>query len=305
MKERFDKIIEEGIANKDLDCFGKHVGKLAEDFGVGMKTLYTRFKSCYGLSPREVILNAIYPTKQEFIDIVINATSAKEVRDATGLSGRHFVGIYDKYLGCSTYVAAKRKLLSMQLNTQYVNVREDNRSLIYSQILGDGSYNADRHGLRIIHGENQIGYLKWKVNMINKAYPKTSTKVSERVHKQGHTYGDYYTPLGNLDIPSEVDCVELLTNRGWLLWWLDDGSHNQNITIACQRSEAIRKEGVRVLKTYGIEARYDADKLIMCGQQNDLKFYYNFIKPFLNEIPKCMLYKVEDIVELARIDLRD
>ena len=305
MKDEFERIIKKGTANKDLDAFGKEIDYLTTKFNVVMKTIYTRFKSCYGKSPREVILDSIYPSKQEFIDIVINSSTGTEVRKELGLSNRHFVGIYDRYLGCSTFKSAKLKLLGMQLNTQYVNVREDNRSLVYSQLLGDGSYNSSCHGLRIIHSEKQVGYLKWKVNMLNKAYPKTSTKVEVRTHKQGHMYGDYYTKLGNIDIPSEVECVELLTNRGWLLWWLDDGSYNQNVTIACKRSETIRNEAVRVLKTFGIEARCTGSIISMCGQENDLKFYNNFIKPFINEIPLCMRYKVDDIVELASINLLD
>lgn len=301
MINEFDRIIAEGKQNKDVRAFGKAVGYLTEKFGVSEKTLYNRFKSTYGKSPKDVIKDAMFPTTEEFIQVVLNSTSSEQVRGKLGLSNRSFVGIYDKYLQVSTFHAARLHLLNARVNVKYTNLREDNRSLIYSQLLGDGSYDARRHALRIIHGEKQVGYLKWKVSMINHAYPKTATKVTVRTHAQGHVYGDYYTALGNVDVFPEHECVEKLTNLGWLLWWLDDGSHTQNITIACKRSELVRQEAVRVLATYGIQARADGVNIIIAGQENDLKFYYNFIHPFIAQIPECMMYKVEDIVEMARI----
>lgn len=295
MIKDFEQIVNEGIELKDVSYFGKRVKELMTKYSISEKTVYTRFKSVYKVSPRQYISERVIPSKEELTDYVLSSSSSKEVREKSGLSARQFSGLYDKYFGVSTF--QKARLVLLNRSTKVFNpVREDNRAIVYSQVLGDGWYDSKRHALRIIHGERQAGYLRWKVDLLNSAYPKTSTSVKERVHAQGHKYFDYYTPLGNLDIPNEVDCVPLLTNLGWLLWWLDDGSYCQNITICCKRSEAVRLAAIEELKTYGISAREGGTEIIMSGQENDLLFYLNFIKPFINEIPTCMKYKVEDIV---------
>lgn len=296
MIEDFKILINKGIHEKNVRAFSEGIPFLVEKYRVSEKTLYNRFKSVFKESPREVIEKEIYPTKQYLDEVILSCNSSKEVREVLNLSSRLFVGLYDSYYGVSTFKKARLKIL----NTKKILVvpqREDNRAIIYSQILGDGYYDVKRHALRIVHGEKQAGYLKWKVSLLNSAYPKTSTVIKQREHAQGHVYFDYYTNLGNVDIPKEEDCVSLLTNLGWLLWYFDDGSYNQNISIACKRSEKIRFEAINELKSYGINARQDSDNIIMCGQENDLLFYQNFIEPFINDIPLCMKYKVEDIVE--------
>lgn len=295
MINEFYEIVEKGIESKDVSIFGKYVEGLCAKYGVSEKTLYTRFKSAFGDSPRGLISQKIYPSEVAMASYVLTSKSSGEVREKTGLSQRQFVGIYDKYFGVSTFQKARLVALNNMV-TNYNPVREDNRSIIYSQLLGDGSYDKKRHALRIIHGEKQLEYLNWKVSLLCKAYPKMSKKVSLRQHKQGHLYGDYYTPLGNIDIPSEADCVSKLTNLGWLLWWLDDGTYAQNISICCERDGGVRHEAVKELSTYGIKAREDGTSIIVSGQENDLLFYKNFIEPFKDQIPSCMSYKVEDIV---------
>lgn len=304
MTKEFDRIIQKGIKEKNPSIFSSEIKHLTEKYGVCEKTIYNRFFSVYNKKPKELILDEIFPSKEELTSIILNSSSSTEVQKQLNLSNRLFVGIYDKYFGVSTFKKAKETILATKLTTLFKPNIPDNRSIIYSQILGDGSYDKKRHALIITHGEKQAEYLKWKVSLINAGYPQTKSVVTKRIHKQGHTYFSYYTNLGNIDIPAEeYECVKNLTNLGWLLWFLDDGSYCQNISISCKRDEKIKIEAIHELSTYGIKARYDETKLIMCGGSEDIKFFINFIKPFYNKIPICMKYKTEDIVEKYNINL--
>jgi hypothetical protein len=298
----FETIIEAGIKNKDVTIFGKYTKELSMKYDVSEKTLYNRFKSIYNKSPRDLLKLKIMPTKEVFTSLILNSIDSDEVFSKLNLPHTLTTGIYDKYFGVSTFKNSKIKILAESYSVDYYPVREDNRSLIYSQLLGDGSYDKRRHALRISHGDKQAEYLKWKVSLLNVAYPKTSKEVKRRVHTQGHIYWDYYTPLGNIDIIPEEECVNLLTNLGWLLWFLDDGSSSgQDISICCKRNPKIRELAIKELATYGIVARDCGHSFICAGHLNSLGFYHNFIKPFINKIPKCMQYKVEEIVEKLNI----
>lgn len=296
----FKRIVKLGIESKDVSVFGQHSVRLCAKYGISEKTLYTRFKSMFGMSPREYIEERIYPTKEELIRFILNSESTEEVRKKTGLSVRKFTGLYDKLLGCSTFQKARVKILVSKRPVKYNPTIEDNYAIIASQVLGDGSYDAKRHSLRIQHGIKQTEYLKWKVSLLNKAYPKTPSEVAIRDHAQGHQYADWYSRhLGNVDVPhlEPWTLVEKLTPFGWLLWYLDDGCFCQDLEI-CIPDPRVAAAAITELVSYDIECRYvqSSMKLIMCGQENSVWFYKNLLEPFLEVIPSCVKYKVEDIV---------
>jgi hypothetical protein len=270
---------------------------VASKYNVAFKTVYTRFRSTYGNSPSDFIKDALMPPHDELEKLILNTSSAKELREVIDLPHCMYSGIYDREFGVSTYRSAKLKILSSMSPVNYKPLREDNRSLWYSQLLGNGHYDRKRHAFRIDHGHKQAEYLKWKVSMINKAFPKTPSKISMHVHKQGHTYYSYYSRhIGNIDIPEDRSTVvNKLTPLGWLLWWLDDGYHSQNIVICCMDKKIVNV-AIEELSSYGIKARSGQHGVYMCGKENDISFSKNFIEPFMNEIPVCMKYKVEDIV---------
>lgn len=298
MKTKFEQILKEAIKNRDVRGFSNKIDSIVKDYNVSEKTVYNRFKSQYGKSPREVILESMMPTNDELSSIIMNSSSSEEVRKKVGLSSRLFTGIYDKYYGVSTFQKARLKILSTyKKSTLCRNQREDNRALIYSQILGDGSYDKKRHSLRISHGIKQAEYLRWKADLIGSAYPKLKGPVKQYIHKQGHEYVSFSCNLGNIDIPQkEEDCIELLTPLGWCLWYLDDGFYSQNYKITCTRNPLVVEKAIEELKTYGIDARKDQYGFCMKGQENDYLFYINFLQPYEDMLPKSMKYKVEDIV---------
>lgn len=307
MKKQFDIILKRAISTKDVSYFGKWVPYLVNRFGVSEKTVYNRFKSYYRVSPRDYIRNRVYPTKKQMMSFIISSFSSEEVREKTGLSGRCFNGIYDKFFGVSTFQKAKIKCLSSGYKLVAISPnREDNRSIIYSQLLGDGSYEERRHAMRITHGIKQAEYLKFKADLIAEAYPRLKKDVKIHTHSQGHQYVRWYSgKLGNIDIPGKETyhlLVEKLTPLGWLLWFLDDGNYSQNFSI-CTTNEKLGAAAVSQLKTYGISSTYRNPIVVMCGQEQDLLFAQSFIFPFLKIIPNCMFYKIEDIVEMSGINL--
>lgn len=295
MKEDFDKLIQIRTTDRSLEGTGEEMQAIADKYNVSVKTAYNRFKSTYRRSPRDAILDSILPEYNALCSTLLNAEDSKEFFKLVDLPQTLRKGIFDKTWGVSTFQKAKVKLLKERMYVDYNPVREDNRSLWYSQLLGDGSYNSVRHAFIISHGEKQIEYLKWKVSLINKAFPKTPTNVSVLTHSQGHKYGSYYSGnIGNIDIPTHnrEEVIPLLTPLGWLLWWLDDGGHYQNIAIFSISSKIV-DSAIKELSTYGIKARKGQNGVIMCGEAEDVKFYKNFIEPFIDVIPKCMQYKVK------------
>lgn len=298
MKECLDKIVNEFIDKRTLEGLATSILGCGKELGISDKTVYNRFKSMYGMNPRNYVLSKIYPTHEDICKLILSTETCAEFKEKINLPHTVYVGIYDREFGVSTFKKARLIILKERMVVDYNPVREDNRSLWYSQLLGDGSYCARRHAFRIIHGHKQAEYLKWKVALINKAYPKTPSKVTRHIHSQGHTYYSYYSGnIGNIDIPhtSRKDVINKMTPLGWLIWLLDDGGYYQNVTIFSTDKD-ICDAAIVELKTYGILARHCQNGICMCGKEQDLKFYKNFIEPFINNIPKSMLYKVEDIV---------
>lgn len=305
MKECFDKIIVEAVAQKDVCLFGKHAQRIAKQFGVSHKTVYNRFKSMYGQSPQDIIKERLLPSKEKLISVILNSSTAEECNQILDLPRCLSQGLYDKVLGTSTYHTAKLRILrDMPISVRKTTYREDNVSILMSQYLGDGSYDRVRHSLRISHSIKQAEYLRWKVGLIHDGYNTVPTEIRYKTHTQGHEYVDWYSKkLGNVDFPqAKEQAVNLLTPIGWLLWYLDDGHWGQDIQITNGYLSVVLA-GQKELETYGIKSRISkcsgakAYNLIMRGQANSLMFFKNFIEPFSEIIPECMKYKTEMKIE--------
>lgn len=295
MKDDFDKLVEDAVTIPATRT-NVRMEEIATKYGIGTKTVYTRFRSIYGRPLKDEIRAKLTPTKAALSSLILNTTSVDEVWKALGRGSTFFSGLFDGYYGVSTYTKAKLHILEHNVTTPYVVTREDTRSIIYSQLLGDGSYDAQRHALRICHGSKQTEYLKAKVAMLCKALPKLPSKVALRTHTQGHDYAEWYSRhLGNIDIPSKEEYAALvpkMTPVGWLLWYLDDGCLGQDIMICTSRSD-LQQAIMAELLTYGIQSRIASDAVYMRGRRNTIQFYKTFIEPLLHLVPNCMLYKVK------------
>lgn len=299
MKDDFDIAIAEAIATKNVQLFGTVAEVLRLKYGISKKTVHNRFHSMYGSSFRDYVSERVIPTKEELTSAILNTSSSDECRKYLGLSHRKMVGLYDKLFGVSTYSASKEQILMSQpAPVRLSTLREDNLAIMLSQYLGDGHYNRPRHTLEITHGVKQAEYLRWKVGMIVEGYNLQNSTITHNVHAQGHEYYRWYSrKLGNIDFPqNKADVPKLLTPLGWLLWYLDDGTYQQDISI-CTNLESVANAGIEELVTYGIDARVNkvsganAYTITMCGGQNTIKFYKAFIEPYLQIIPECMRYK--------------
>jgi len=301
MKEDFDKIVKMAVQTKDVNLFGQHCKKLSNKYGVSERTIYLRFTSLFGASPREYVKSQIWPTYAEMVKLILNTNSSQEVKDNLGLPNGMFVGIYDKFFNVSSYSKAKEKILmTAPAKIRKSTTRDDNISLLMSQHLGDGYYDRKRHSLKVSHGIKQAEYLLWKVGLIHDGYNEVSTKVSIHTHAQGHKYVAWYScKLGKVHFPEDkTEAVSKLTPLGWLLLYLDDGCYGQDMFITTESkllAVAMQKE----LETYGIASRVNicgdgpSHNVTMRGGSNTIKFYKNFIEPFSEIIPKCMKYKTE------------
>lgn len=299
MKEEFDTAISLAIATKDVQMFGKVVLHLSSKFQVSTKTVHNRFHSMFGNSFREYISERIIPNKNELTSAILNTLNTDECREYLNLSHRHMVGLYDKVFGVSTYAASKEIILmSIPSPVRLSALREDNLAILMSQYVGDGHYSRRSHTLEIVHGVRQAEYLRWKVGMIKEGYNIQGTEILKCTHTQGHEYYKWNSrKLGNVDFPCDKSEIpKLLTPLGWLLWYFDDGTYTQDLSI-CTNLKSVALAGQKELRTYGVEARVNkcsgknAYTITMCGGANSIRFYKEFIEPFLSIIPECMKYK--------------
>lgn len=299
-------IFDKYIGEKKYFGIGKEINELAGQYGISEKTAYNRIHSLFGCSPRDYITDALMPSKAKLTSLVLNCSEAKEVKQALGLPIQLEKGIYDKYFGVSNFKRAKCKLLAEHASSPLNPTRADNFSLLISQRLGDGSFDWTRSAVRIVHGIKQAEYLKFKVSLFNRAFPQTSHEVKIHDHKQGHQSVGWYSGsirnsyMSKIEQSERHQLISELTPLGWLLWYFDDGHWAQNLSIASV-DEALLRSAVRELKTYGIEARVDMGQsaLFLCGMENDVKFYTNFIAPYKHIIPQCMSYKIRPIEDIV------
>ena len=93
MKEDFEKIVEEGIATKNVNNFGRYSQELCKKYGISERTLYSRFTSVFGKSPKNAIAEKVFPSKETLTTLILNCESSEGVRLSLGLSNRYFVGL--------------------------------------------------------------------------------------------------------------------------------------------------------------------------------------------------------------------
>lgn len=279
---------------------------IGSKFNIGRKKVHKRIKSMFGKSVDELLT----PTKQELTRAILQAESIDELKLL--LKKQHGLGtLYDKYYGVSTFSASRIVCEDYREVTPYNPTKDDNLSILISQVLGDGSLEfkdgKPRYSLSICHGVPQFDYLIEKVKLINKAYPTSPAigTVKKYDHAQGHSYFLYRTnKMENSDMryvyeTSKEEMVSDITPLGMFLWYMDDGSLVQNpntkkLTI-CNRFPEVRIALKKYLLSYGIETSiYDNDMVVcMSNVVAITKFLNNFVIPFKQYTPECMEYKTK------------
>lgn len=302
-KER--KIVKHDITNR-----------VCEEFSIVPKTFRSRFKSIYKTTLTDVCSNLDMPPKDIVVANLVQSENVREFwskfhRPVKAGDRRSF---FEHYFNCSTFERAKARLELQKPKVLFNPSIDENKSLVVSQVLGDGCYYKDRGVIEICHGEKQIPYALYKAECFNKAFPNTMhfSKLSVLKHTQGHKYGSWYSGrlpdkiTKWLSSATDEDLVEALTPFGVLLLLLDDGyinldlvslkSNNSFLCIYIHRT-GVAEELKKMFKTYGIEVAIrpvkNGQELSIKDMLNAVKLYRNFIEPFIPEIPECMRYKTE------------
>lgn len=277
---------------------------LAKEFNIGKRTAGNRFKSLFGKPVRDYISDYNIPTKEQLRDAIIRCDNHVELVDFFNINPDWLKGLYDKYFGISTFTNVKLHLLNEFDVVPYNPTIEDNLSILISQKLGDGyfDFSDKRNALKIEHGYKQFDYLKFKVNLLKKAFPTISgiEKIKKRNYKGYISYSWYSNNIRHryLEIiknTNDIDLIDKLTPLGWMLWYLDDGSlmisKNSNQLSIAIHDNNIRLKAIEVLRTYGFSFSNYKEEIVISHRISIIKFLNCFIKPFIHLIPECMKYK--------------
>lgn len=249
-----------------------------------------------------------FPTSEEIQECLIRANTNEEFKDLLGIANHEFGGFYDKHLGVSNFVQAKTKCLYKLKIPNISPCTADNEAIIISQVLGDGSYDTTRKAIRIVHGIRQLTYLRFKVSLINNAYPQTKpiSNISCHVHKQGHEYCSWYSGKLPEHVHTKIESysyeqlLEALTPLGMFLLFLDDGclywQQSKVISICQGRTLEKHEQFAKLLSTYGIHANVTETACNIQRQVDIVKFLNTFVKPFSHIMPESMRYKTEIMI---------
>lgn len=275
---------------------------LSKEFNIGVRTASDRFKSLFKMSVGEYIAYINKPSREVLRDAIIRCNSQEELLKYLDINYDWIKGLYDIYFKVSTFRKAKETLLNEVDVIEFNPTIEDNLSILISQHLGDGWIDYSRDSLKIEHCEKQFNYLKFKVNLIKKAFPVTKGLESIRKRdNQGYVSYIYNTNkirhryIEVIKKNSKKDLISKMTPFGWLLWYLDDGnlfiSKNANHLSISISDVILKLEAQKVLETYGFNFSINKTGIIISDKFEIIKFINSFIKPYIHLIPECMKYK--------------
>lgn len=298
--ERAKELIDN--ATKISDPINK---TLMHEFGLRSDEVSRRIKSYFGKNIRDLLKEKLLPSREEIEDALVKSNNVNEMKKLLGFSKTsvHWKGLLDREFGYSTYKKAKANYILKRNVQDYNPTIADNKSILISQYLGDGSFDIKRSALKIEHGYKQLEYLKFKVSLINKAFPTTNdlNKIKLRIHDNGYKSYTWYSKsisyIPKIYEKPKEKLIHELTPLGWLLYYLDDGFLSIGNVYSCGFSTIdpdIQKSIVATLETYGINGwNYTRSDVRLQNQISIAYFLNNIIYPFKNIIPECMNYKLD------------
>ena len=284
--------------------------QLMKEFNLRSDEVSRNFKSFTGMTIREALEKKHLPSRKQIENALVLSKDVNEMISMLNLkdsTSSYWKGLLDREFGYSTYTKAKANFIIKQKVGNYNPTRADNLSIILSQRLGDGHIDTKRKALRIDHCEAQLDYLRFKVGLLNKAYPESApiNNIKRLVHKQGHTYVSYYShsfspsTMEKVISMTEQEVIDKLTPLGWLLWFLDDG-HNSysekygtySLGIAVH-SDTLKAIAVAKLKSFGYIFSIQPEMIVLQDKIQIASFISGMLSPFKNLVPECMHYKME------------
>lgn len=277
---------------------------LCAEFAITEMELLRRARSIF----QKTLAEVFEPTKEEAENALLRSESSEEFRSLLGVDTKSSAGIFQKYFGVSNFVTAKANI-SSKIKIVGINPNTiDNESIVFSQVLGDGSYDRIRKAIRITHGIKQLDYLKLKVSLLKNAYPELAdiSDIKVRIHTQGHEYCDWYSRklpdhvTNKLDHYSKEDMINDLTPLGWYLWFMDDGNlhsgQSPSLSICGGVSLSLHKTIRAKMLKYNIDGNAFEKSYSIQKRVEIVKFLNTFIKPFSKITPECMEYKTQFMI---------
>lgn len=282
---------------------------LTKEFKLRSDEVSRNFKSFTGKTIKEAMEERHLPTREQIENALILSNNVNEMISMLNLknsTSKYWKGLLNREFGFCTYTKAKTNFITKQRVNNYNPTKADNLSIILSQKLGKGYLDPKRKSISITHGVKQLDYLKFKVGLLNKAYPKSApiNNIKSDVHKQGHRYVRYYSKSFSPSIISkvltmtEVETIDSLTPLGWLLWFLDDGHNSYNhkhgtyslgISI---KSDTLKDIAVKKLSSFGYTFCINPTMIVLQDKVQIASFINGMLKPFEHLVPKSMHYKL-------------
>lgn len=291
---------------------------LSKEFNISKRLAGDRFKSIFKMCVRDYISKNITPNKEFLIDCLIKSENFNEFYKLTDFNNtKELYLLLEKYFNQSNYFKIKTNLIAkIPIHNYFVN-REDNESILLSQYFGDGHIERF-NSFKIEHCENQYEYLKFKIGLLNKAFPMTNgiegikprTFILSKNNKEYKSYS-YRTNgcLGKQILKilnrSLSENVKNITPFGICLYYLDDGylTYNANFNTIelgiSSKNDELRLELIKYFKTFGFQFNNSNKSAITLQSKIAIiKFINEFIIPFDYLLPECIKYKYnyKDIV---------
>lgn len=285
---------------------------LAKEFNISKRTAGDRFKSIFKMPVRDYISKNLIPSKEDLLTYIIQSNSFKELYEISGINDvSRLSKLLHKYFGNSNLFKIKLNLVAKIPNKNYKVNREDNESILLSQIYGDGSIERNSC-LKIEHGYKQFNYLKFKISLINKAYPTTNglEGIRKKVSNKNYVSYTYRTKqvlekqIEKFNKRSLEDNINSMTPLGICLLYLDDGTfhYSKKYNTTCLSIGTVDKKLQKALYnyflTYGYKFNIRTNGIELNSKIEIIKFIKDFLQPYKEIIPKCMHYKIDykDIV---------
>ena len=295
---------------------------LAVEFGIGKRTAGDRFKSIFGIPVRDFISKNLIPTKEKVIDCIIQSDNWEEFYKLTDINdSARLVALLNEYFGNTSYPKIKNNLLAKIPIKNYNPSREDNESILISQILGDGSIERDS-SFKIEHGYKQYDYLKFKIQLLNTAYPETNGLENIKKRSQISTNGEEYISFSyrtgqvlakqifKLQNHTLEELVNLMTPFGVMLYFLDDGYFAKSKNYDTWElgfstiKEDLQVQLLKYFESFGYTFHKDSKAIKIQSKPVIIKFIKDFLEPYAHIIPECLHYKfdLKDIVGSCQLN---
>ena len=213
-------------------------------------------------------------------------------------------------------------------------LNSEQKRLLIAMLIGDGTI-SNNYVFKLSHCPEQIEFLKWKIDLLNKANLKNNG-LKDYISTCGYNTGKgvLYSQLSinptikalrrSIYTPKKTftrNLLNWLDPQGLAIWYMDDGSINVNTSK--QRSSIQHTAKIHTcvdidttnmirdyfLEKWGIKFRLNMERkkyysIETCAEEDCAKFC-SIVKPYLLEVPS-LLYKIrKDLTKEEFIKLQE